>query len=442
MKGKKEDKELRELFRKKLENAELIPSESLSPALMRRLGRKEFLHFIPSRFNIWYAGGVVAAGATLALLLVSGSGKKEDLQPDRTDTLNQSEISTNNNQTVSQITPVTRPEENKLITASDHQGRAKAENVQVSGSKNQLVSPEKQISVPQNIQGTISEKGIINNRIEGKDNLQSAAKQVNNLIQASITQGCTPLTVRFKSAADPLKTYRWEFGDGGSSEEKEPVWLYDIEGEYEVLLQITGSDGKKTVSSTLITVHPKPLARFEIAPENAVIPDDEIVFHNYSSNSVRFKWDFGDGNSSELFEPRHTYRKFGNYNIKLVATSEYGCSDTVSLVNAFAGSGYYINFPNAFIPNPDGPSGGFYSPKSDEAAHVFHPVFTGVSDYQLKIFTRLGILIFETDDINIGWDGYFKGQLSDPGVYIWKVRGNFVNGEPFTKMGDITLLKN
>jgi len=50
-------------------------------------------------------------------------------------------------------------------------------------------------------------------------------------------------------------------------------------------------------------------------------------------------------------------------------------------------------------------------------------------------------LIFETNDINIGWDGYFKGQLSNPGVYIWKVRGNFRNGEPFTKMGDVTLLK-
>ena len=54
----------------------------------------------------------------------------------------------------------------------------------------------------------------------------------------------------------------------------------------------------------------------------------------------------------------------------------------------------------------------------------------------------MGILIFETNDINIGWDGYFKGQLSNSGVYIWKVRGKYRNGEPFTKMGDVTLLKN
>ena len=35
-----------------------------------------------------------------------------------------------------------------------------------------------------------------------------------------------------------------------------------------------------------------------------------------------------------------------------------------------------------------------------------------------------------------------KVSCANPGVYIWKVRGNFINGEPFTKMGDVTLLKN
>ena len=57
--------------------------------------------------------------------------------------------------------------------------------------------------------------------------------------------------------------------------------------------------------------------------------------------------------------------------------------------NAFSGSEYFIDFPNAFIPNAQGPSGGYYSSKSDEAAQVFHPSFSGVSEYQLKIFSKL-----------------------------------------------------
>ena len=94
-----------------------------------------------------------------------------------------------------------------------------------------------------------------------------------------------------------------------------------------------------------------------------------------------------------------------------------------------------------WTPNPDGPSGGYYTKKSDESAQVFHPNFLGVEEYQLKIFSKMGILIFESNDVNIGWDGYFNGQLSNSGVYIWKVRGKYRNGQPFTMMGDVTLLK-
>jgi PKD repeat protein len=234
----------------------------------------------------------------------------------------------------------------------------------------------------------------------------------------------------------------WSFGDGGSSSGREPEWIYDIEGDYKVILRVFGPEGLVTSASTTISVYPKPVARFEITPEKVVLPDEVVHFQNYSTGAVSFIWSFGDGNRSEQFEPMHKYDKFGNYNVLLKVFSEYGCSDSLIVYNAFSGSAYFIEFPNAFIPNPGGPSGGLYSTKSDETGQVFHPSYSGVSDYQLKIFSKLGILIFETNDINIGWDGYYKGQLANSGVYIWKVRGNFINGEPFTKMGDVTLLKN
>ena len=89
----------------------------------------------------------------------------------------------------------------------------------------------------------------------------------------------------------------------------------------------------------------------------------------------------------------------------------------------FQDSEYFIDFPNAFIPNAQGPSGGYYSSKSDEAAQVFHPSFSGVTDYQLKIFSKLGIPIFESNDINLGWDGYNKGSIMRSGsVYLESAR--------------------
>ena len=72
MKNKKEDKILRKLFRQRLEQAEIIPSQVCEDQLFRRLGRKEFLRFDPFRFNIWYVAGIAAAAA-LILFMTAGT---------------------------------------------------------------------------------------------------------------------------------------------------------------------------------------------------------------------------------------------------------------------------------------------------------------------------------------------------------------------------------
>jgi hypothetical protein len=172
------------------------------------------------------------------------------------------------------------------------------------------------------------------------------------------------------------------------------------------------------------------------------VADKQVAFTAMINYGDSFQWDFGDGYGSQQFEPLYRYKKFDNYTVTFKAYNEYGCADSVILHNAFENSRCYIEFPNAFIPNQNGPSGGEYSQKSDESFHVFHPVSFGIIDYKLKIFSRRGILIFESSDINIGWDGYFNGQLCDPGVYIWQVSGKCRNGESFSKRGDVTLLKN
>jgi PKD repeat protein len=292
------------------------------------------------------------------------------------------------------------------------------------------------------ISDTISKMGLLNGQSVEMNKLKGGFKSVDASFEISAKEGCAPLHIDFYSKSGSQDSCRWIFGDGGNSGERNPDWIFDVEGEYKVILTVFGSDGLQATSSAVITVFPKPLARFEIAPDKPVLPKDEIRFFNYSTNAIHYSWDFGDGNRSELFEPRHRYDKFGNYNIRLKVSSDLGCSDSMIVMNAFSGSEYFIDFPNAFLASNQGPTGGYYSAKSDELSQVFHPAFSGVTDYQLRIFSKLGIVVFETTDINIGWDGYFKGQLCDPGVYIWKVRGSFRNGEPIIKMGNVTLLRN
>jgi PKD repeat protein len=260
--------------------------------------------------------------------------------------------------------------------------------------------------------------------------------------EVSSSSGCLPIKIKFINTSVNYDSCSWIFGDGGTSNDNDPEWIFDEEGVYRIGLTVFNKEGQESVTEDSIIVYPRPQARFEISPENVIIPDDEVHFMNYSSNAVSYKWEFGDGNSSEDYEPVYRYNNNGKYNVRLIVKTEYGCIDSLVVENAFAGSAYYITFPNAFIPNSGGPAGGYYSLKSDEAAQVFHPVSSGIAEYQLRIFSKRGILIFESNDINIGWDGYYKGQLSEPGVYIWKVRGEYINGETFVKMGDVTLLKN
>ncbi len=76
MKPKKQDRNLRELFRHTLENAEVAPDPAVGARLMRKLAVREFLHFNPVRPNVYYIGGIVAAG--ILAVLVATSHKVEN----------------------------------------------------------------------------------------------------------------------------------------------------------------------------------------------------------------------------------------------------------------------------------------------------------------------------------------------------------------------------
>ena len=430
-----------ELFRYKLGNSEITPGDPVRSNLMRRLERREFLRFNPSRFNVYYLGTVVAAGVVAAILITSDlrtGGNHEGATPLYNNTLKDSLSDVSQNQQVTERQLGINMADNKNVT-----GKSPADNRPASESKSILIKPvgeNHNILTPKN-SDTLQKKPQIKANIYERNNAMLLQKKAEAAFEVSSTSGCSPLKVKFMNKSLAYDSCRWVFGDGGSSIERNPDWIFDLEGEYRVTLKVYGSNGTEAAASSVIIVHPKPVARFEFNPANPIIPDDEIRFVNYSMDAVKYKWEFGDGSTSEAFEPDHRYEKYKNYNIRLIVWSEYGCSDSLMVINAFSGSGCYIDFPNAFIPNPDGPAGGYYSVKSDEAAQIFHPVTSGVSDYQLRIFSKIGILIFESNDINIGWDGYMKGQLCEPGVYIWKVRGTYRNGEPFVKMGDVTLLK-
>ena len=440
IKDRENSKDLNEIFRQKLENYEIIPSATFEETLMKRVGRREFLRFDAARFNIYYAGAIVAAVAALTIILITGNEKNDSLRIPLIESKTESVIVSQAPETVESISgkqqyaATSKTVENASAT-TDNKAKS-VDPVQIESKSGNQESEKSTVTQISANSLPVSDVNLIKSADKG------FLKKSGSIISASATEGCVPLKVKFSSNSFKTDSCRWVFGDGGSSKEKEPEWIFDEEGEYKVILSVKGVDGSQSSVSTTIMVHPRPTARFEITPDDASIPQDRITFLNYSTGAVKYKWDFGNGETTEVFEPSYTYSKYGKYNVSLTAISENGCSHTLTVKNAFAGSVNQITFPNAFIPNAGGATGGYYSPTSDEAALIFHPVFKGVSEYQLRIFSRRGVEIFESNDLYIGWDGFYNGQICDPGVYVWKVRGTYINGEPFTKMGDVTILRN
>jgi gliding motility-associated-like protein len=85
--------------------------------------------------------------------------------------------------------------------------------------------------------------------------------------------------------------------------------------------------------------------------------------------------------------------------------------------------------PNIFSPNGDG---------NNDIAFVRG---VGVEYLNFVIFDRWGEKVFETNDINNGWDGTFRGQKMNNGVFVYYLQATFKNGEEVTKKGDITLIR-
>ena len=439
-----EDRVLDELFRHKLENAEVIPSTSVNGKLMSKLGRKEFMHFIPGRFNIWYSGIIAAVITTIALLFYSHKLLKEnEILPVVTDTVKNI---TQTDDTERYFIPVITEDSKTIISTGNKppqsSGKHSTTKKSTTGVTDNQVKNYGQETVSlenPEVSNSLLKDGLFKDQVSsGK--LQGPTATISSNIIASLTEGCVPFKVSFKPQVESFDSCRWNFGDGGSSVLPSPEWLFDVPGEFKVELHIYRNGSPYTGYLTVLA-HPSPDALFEIKPDDPILPQDEIRFMNYSAGGEKYYWTFGDGQTSEMAEPYHSYKKSGKYDVSLVVTSQFGCSDTMKIKNAFGKVQYFIEFPNAFIPNVNGPSGGIYSSTSDQEASVFHPVYSGVAEYQLRIFSRRGILIYESNDPNIGWDGYYRNQLSEPGVYIWKVRGNYINGESFTKMGDLTLIK-
>ena len=233
---------------------------------------------------------------------------------------------------------------------------------------------------------------------------------------ADTLNGCAPLTVNFTgtSNGDP-NSCLWNLSNGQTLSGCNPNYTFNQPGCYDVTFTSSLNGCSSSVNaSQYICIENNPIALFTANP-NMISPDNSSVhFFNLSSGATSYQWNFGDDESSIEVSPSHVYDvNEGDYSVTLLATSPLGCTSEYTLTIIYEEDlVFYV--PNSFT--PDG----------DQFNQVFVPIFSSAVDqssYHLSIFDRWGELIFESFDLQVGWDGTYKvnqGMVQD-GMYIWKI---------------------
>lgn len=149
-------------------------------------------------------------------------------------------------------------------------------------------------------------------------------------------RGCVPYTVQpvpDVNALDAVTSWQWDFGDGGSSTLQNPTYTYTAQGTYTVRLIITTSTGCRDTLTigNAVQVGTHPAAAFSAVP-NPVCAREPVQFTDLSVPADEWFWDFGDGSTSIIQHPSHSFNDTGYFDITLIAYNN-GCPDTVVLTD-------------------------------------------------------------------------------------------------------------
>jgi PKD repeat protein len=142
---------------------------------------------------------------------------------------------------------------------------------------------------------------------------------------ANPTNGVVPLTVNFTNLTIGATNYTWDFGDGHSSTNFQPVNTYSNVGLYTVSLVADGPGGISSLTHTnfILVTNPPPTVAFTANPTNGSAPLT-VNFTNLTVGATNYSWDFGDGHSSTNVQSVNTYTNAGTYTVSLVADGPGG----------------------------------------------------------------------------------------------------------------------
>ncbi|MEM6262121.1 MAG: PKD domain-containing protein [Bacteroidota bacterium] len=219
--------------------------------------------------------------------------------------------------------------------------------------------------------------------------------------------------------AEGADAYLWSTG-----EVENPITFTPIAST--TLWVIGTAEGCTSDTATVrLDVERPPRASFSLSPEFGSVP--LTVAFATPTQAATYRWDFGDGASSEAFDPQHIYTQPGTYDVQLIVTTARGCRDTSLLEAAVTIEAGRVFFPNAFTPN------------GDQHNNTFGAIGEGFGNPQLHIFNRWGRVIYQGAG---PWDGRTEtGRDAPEGVYTYTWQANGPEGRVIRRSGTVTVVR-
>ena len=198
---------------------------------------------------------------------------------------------------------------------------------------------------------------------------------------------------------------------------------------------VTARDANNCLTDTTLTIIQPRVIELSFDQDIQIDLGDEIPLEIIGSHPIEtITWSDTEGLSCyDCLEP--IARPIAPSQFSFTVTSEDNC-ETAGVINLRIAFERDVFVPNIFSPNLDGLNDRFTIFGGPEVSSV---------DY-FRIYSRWGELLYETTDLLIndtskGWDGRFKGQNMNPGVYIWTAKVAFIDGKVIDYSGDVLLSK-